>query len=82
MRFTIDVVFIDENYRVVGMREVVRPFSVTWPLFRAKSLLELPAHTIFKTRTGVGDQLLIDRYEARRSEVQSELAQSGLTPGR
>jgi len=64
MLFTIDVVFIDENLRVVGLRELVRPFSITLPNFRAESVLELPAHTIFRSHTELGDQLVIERYEA------------------
>ena len=64
MLFSIDVIFVDESYRVVGLRELVRPFSITWPLFRAKSLLELPAYTIYRSRTKVGDQLAIASYEA------------------
>jgi hypothetical protein len=30
------------------------------------SVIELPAHAIFRSRTEVGEQLLIDRYEARK----------------
>ena len=48
------------------MREMVRPFKITRPNFRAESVLELPAHTIFKSRTEVGDQLVIERYEAKK----------------
>jgi hypothetical protein len=51
---------------VVGVRELVRPFRVTRPIFRAESVLELPAHSIFKSRTEVGDQLVIERYEAKK----------------
>jgi hypothetical protein len=29
-------------------------------------VLELPAHSIFRSRTRIGDQLLIERYEARK----------------
>ncbi len=64
MRFTIDVVLIDKNFRVVGLRELMRPFSITRPNFRAESVLELPAHTIFRSRTELGDQLQIEHYEA------------------
>jgi uncharacterized membrane protein (UPF0127 family) len=64
MLFTIDVVLIDKNFRVVGLRELVRPFSITRPNFRAESVLELPAHTIFRSHTEIGDQLVIERYEA------------------
>ncbi len=62
MLFTFDVVLIDKDFKVVGLRDMVRPFSVTRPNFRAESVLELPAYTIFRSRTEVGDQLLIEPY--------------------
>ena len=64
MLFSFDLVLIDKNFKVVGLRELVRPFTITRPNFRAESVLELPAHSIFRSRTQVGDQLLIERYEA------------------
>lgn len=66
MLFSFDLVLIDKDFKVVGLRELVRPFTVTWPNHRAESVLELPAHSIFRSRTQVGDQLLIERYEARK----------------
>jgi uncharacterized protein len=66
MLFSFDLVLIDKDYRVVGLRELVRPFTVTWPNQHAESVLELPAHSIFRSRTQIGDQLLIERYEARK----------------
>ena len=69
MLFPFDLVLIDKNFKVVGVRELVRPFKITRPNFRAESVLELPAHTIFKSRTEVGDQLVIDRYEAKKPIV-------------
>jgi len=79
MLFTFDLVLIDKDFKVVGVRELVRPFRVTRPIFRAESVLELPAHSIFKSRTEVGDQLVIERYEARKDLVanQSEVALQG-----
>ena len=65
MMFSFDVVLIDKDFKVVGVKEMVRPFRVTRPVLRAESVLELPAHSIFKSRTEVGDQLVIERYEAR-----------------
>ena len=65
MLFTFDLVLVDKNFKVVGVRELVRPFTITRPNFKAESVLELPAHTIFRSRTQIGDQLLIERYEAR-----------------
>ena len=66
MLFAFDLVLIDKNFKVVGLRELVRPFKITRPNFRAESVLELPAHTIFKSRTELGDQLVIERYEAKK----------------
>lgn len=66
MLFTFDLVLVDQNYKVVGLRELIRPFRITWPNLRAESVLELPAHAIFKSRTEVGDQLVIERYEAKK----------------
>jgi uncharacterized membrane protein (UPF0127 family) len=64
MMFTFDLVLIDKDFKVVALRELVKPFRVTRPVFRAESVLELPAHSIFKSRTEIGDQLVIERYEA------------------
>jgi uncharacterized protein len=66
MMFSFDVVMIDKDFRVVSVREMVKPFRVLLPKLRAESVIELPAHTIFRSRTEVGDQLLIDRYEAKK----------------
>lgn len=66
MLFSFDLVLIDKNFKVVGLRELIRPFTITWPNHRAESVLELPAHSIFRSRTQIGDQLQIDRYEARK----------------
>jgi hypothetical protein len=65
MLFTFDLVLIDKNFTVVGLHEMIRPFKITRPNFRAESVLELPAHTIFRSRTEIGDQLVIERYEAQ-----------------
>jgi uncharacterized protein len=69
MLFSFDLVLIDKDFRVVGLRELVRPFRITWPERRAESVLELPAHTIFRSRTKIGDQLLIERYERKPSKA-------------
>jgi uncharacterized protein len=60
MLFRFDLVLIDRTYKVVGLRERIRPFLMTWPNFRARSVLELPAYTISNSHTAVGDQLRMD----------------------
>ena len=78
MLFSFDLVLIDKNFKVVGVRELVRPFRITWPNTDAESVLELPAHSIFRSRTQIGDQLLIERYERKPSKADG--AASGLQP--
>jgi uncharacterized protein len=69
MLFRFDLILIDKDFRVVGLRELVRPFSITRPNFKAESVIELPPHTIYRSRTAVGDELVIDRYEPSKSAV-------------
>ena len=66
MLFSFDAVMIDKEFRVVSVTEMVKPFRVILPKRRAESVLELPAHAIFRSRTEVGDQLVIERYEAKK----------------
>lgn len=66
MLFSFDVVMIDKNFKVVSVKELVKPFRVILPKLRAESVIELPPHTIFRSRTEVGDELIIDRYEAKK----------------
>jgi hypothetical protein len=37
MMFTFDLVLIDKDFKVVGLKELLRPFRVTRPIFRAES---------------------------------------------
>ncbi len=69
MLFSFDLVMIDKDFRVVGLKEMVKPFRVVLPKLRAESVIELPAHTIFRSRTELGDELIIDRYEAKKTPV-------------
>ena len=65
MLFSFDLVMIDKDFRVVSVMEMVKPFRIVLPKRRAESVIELPRHTIFRSRTEVGDQLLIERYEGK-----------------
>jgi len=64
MLFPIDVVLIDRGSMVVGLRNEMRSFSLLLPNFRARSVLELPAHTIRRTATEIGDELQIESCDA------------------
>jgi uncharacterized membrane protein (UPF0127 family) len=58
MRFAIDAVFLDKNYRVVGLRENLRPGAMA-SVKSAKCVLELKAGEINKHQIKVGEQLTI-----------------------
>ena len=64
MLFAIDVIFLDRELRVVKLIENLRPFRATLPHGQARSVLELPAHTIARAALKVGDQLRPAREEA------------------
>jgi uncharacterized protein len=57
MLFPIDLIFLDRDKNVVRLEEHVKPFRISLGSLRTHSVLELPAHTVFRTGTCVGDQL-------------------------
>jgi uncharacterized protein len=61
MRFAIDVIFLDRDWRVVHLRREMAPFRIAGPHWKARSVLELPAGVIAATSTAIGDQLAIER---------------------
>ncbi len=56
MRFSIDVVFLNNKYEVVKVFENLRPFRMTRPYFSATQVLELKAGTL-NGRLVKGDRL-------------------------
>jgi len=72
MLFAIDVVFLDRDLKVVALRECVPPFSMTSLYLNAESVLELPAQTISKSGTEVGDELAISAANAS-ADLESDL---------
>jgi hypothetical protein len=60
MRFAIDVLFVDQDDRVIGLRAAMppnRPYAGAWG---ARYVLELPADLIQATGTQVGDLLAVN----------------------
>lgn len=43
MRYSLDIVFINSENRVVKIIREIKPWRMTWIYFRAKKTLELPA---------------------------------------
>lgn len=77
MLFSIDLVFLDRTGHVVHLEEHVRPFRISKVILKADSVLELPPHTVFRTRTHVGDVLEIGPLptpvEARSASAQATI---------
>lgn len=57
MKFTIDAVFVDKNLIVKKKVSGMKPWRHTTLSWQAASVFELPAGTIQKSKTEVGDQL-------------------------
>jgi uncharacterized membrane protein (UPF0127 family) len=57
--FPLDVVFLDENCRVVHLIEHLSPFRFSPVRMQSSSVLELPSRTVYWSGTRVDDQILI-----------------------
>ncbi|QSH42502.1 DUF192 domain-containing protein [Lentisphaerota bacterium] len=64
----LDIIFVDTNNRIVGIRKKLPPWVPFVRCGKAETTIELPPGTIEATRTGLGDILNL------RSEVVPELA--------
>ena len=62
MRFAIDVVFVDRDWRVVGVRHRLRPWRVAGAR-RAAAALELPAGAAAAAGIAEGDVLTLEDRE-------------------
>jgi uncharacterized membrane protein (UPF0127 family) len=59
MLFPIDVLFLNKNKEVIHIEEHMRPFRISKVSLKTTSVLELPAHAIYRSGTKVGDRLEI-----------------------
>lgn len=59
MLFAIDVIFLDQELRIVKLIENFRPFRICLPCLKAKTVIELPPHTISKNNLQIGTLLRI-----------------------
>jgi uncharacterized protein len=59
MNFPLDLLYLDSVSTVVHLRESVKPWRFAPVNFRAASVLELPAGTIQKSGTLIGDKIEI-----------------------
>jgi len=67
MLFPIDLIFLSKDKEVVHVEEYVRPFRISKVSLKAMSVLELPPHAIYRSRTQVGDKLEIARLKKQEA---------------
>ncbi|NOZ27472.1 MAG: DUF192 domain-containing protein [Chloroflexi bacterium] len=66
MSYPIDVIYVDGQDQVLDLDPAVPPWRLGRPRRRARYVIELPASTIQRTGTQVGDQLeIVDEAEAQ-----------------
>jgi uncharacterized protein len=58
MNYAIDAIFLDKNARVVGLVPEIKPWRASKMFLHATTCVELPAGTIAKTDTRIGDTLI------------------------
>lgn len=57
MRIALDVIFLDRDNRVIGMRRGLKPWHPCIWVLRAKTVIELPVGAIDSSGTSLGDLL-------------------------
>lgn len=70
--FPLDLIYLDEDHRVIQFVEHFPRFSVAPLRTQVASVLELPTHTIYSSQTQPGDQLLICPIEEMESRLKKE----------
>jgi uncharacterized membrane protein (UPF0127 family) len=71
--FPLDLIYLDENLRVIHLIEYFPRFRIAPLRTRAASVLELPTHTIYSSQTQPGDQLVICAVEEMENRLSREL---------
>ena len=67
MRFSIDVIFMDKDAKVVKVAPALRPFRLALGGRGAREALEVTAGTAARSDTAVGDRLAVeDDYEGEK----------------
>jgi uncharacterized membrane protein (UPF0127 family) len=57
--FPLDLVYLDQDLKVIHVVESFPTFRISPLITQAASVLELPTHTIYSSQTQPGDQLVI-----------------------
>ncbi len=63
MRFAIDVVVLNGEWKVIAIRRDLRPFRLTRIFWKAAAVLELPSGAVGSSGTLVGDKIDFTRAD-------------------
>jgi uncharacterized membrane protein (UPF0127 family) len=66
MSFPIDALYLDREQRVVAIEQNLPPGRIASVLFRARTVLELPAGTVRRSATRVGDHIVMSEPQETR----------------
>ena len=72
--FPLDLIYLDEHYRVIHLVEYFPSFRIGPLKTQAESVLELPTHTIYSSQTQPGDQLVICVAEEMENRLKRDAA--------
>lgn len=59
MAFPIDVLYLDKTLKVIDIQQNLSPWRLAPVRRHARSVLELPCHTVMQTKTDIGDTIVI-----------------------
>ena len=76
--FPIDVIYLDERWRVIHLIEHLGPFRIAPIRRQSSSVLEMPPRTIYSSNTQVGDKLLICPPDEMEKYWKTQQANAGL----
>jgi uncharacterized protein len=71
--FPLDLIYLDEHYRVIHLVEYFPSFRIAPLKTQAESVLELPTHTIYSSQTQPGDELVICVAEEMESRLKRKV---------
>ena len=78
LHIPLDLIYLDEDCRVIDTVESFPTFRVTPSSPKAESVLALPTHSIYSSQTQPGDQMVICVAEEMESRLEQSCGSSGV----
>ena len=73
----LDLIYLDAQHRVIHLVEHLSPFRIAPIRLNSSSVLELPPHTIYSSKTHAGDELVICPPEEMDAYLRKAVPVSG-----